>query len=435
MKKRILLLVFLMALLCGCEMRTVDKMYVPPERSDDHSSLQAVINSAIVGLEYSAPVTGENQQLVQLADLDGDDVPECLLYAKGGTDRPMHILIFSQEKDAYIHSDTIDLVGSSFDKVEYAQIDGRPGVEIVVGTQVSNQVSRSVSVFSFFKGEAEQLVTADYLNFLTVDLNSNGLADVFVLRAGPTENDRGIVELFGVNGGSLERSLELNLSETPDKLKRIRVGKLHGGESAVYVASAVDEDTLITDVFTVTEGVFTNVSLSNDSGTGIKTMRNYFVYANDIDSDGVMELPRLIPMRPIDTAWHHSVNHLVCWYSMTVTGEQIVKQYTYHNFLSGWYIHLDEALAGQISVMDLGSVCDFYIWDEGAAVKLFSVEAFTGQSRESQSSSNGFFPLYKTESTVYAARLDDGAAEYRLTQEDVIRSFYLIRERWNTGET
>lgn len=422
-------------LLCGCQMRTVDQMYAPPKRSDDFNSLQTVIQKSMTGLEYSAPVSGDNQQIVQTADLNGDGIDECLLYAKGGDDLPLHILVFSMIEEEYVHSQTIDLPGYSFDKVEYAPIDENAGMEIVVGTQVSDQVSRSVSVYGFAGKEAEQLVTEDYLNFLTVDLDTNGKSELFVIRAGSNDFDRGIVELFSVHNNVMVRSIELNMSEPADKLKRILSGKLDGGSPAVYVASAVDEDTLITDVYAIVGGVFTNVSLSNDSGTSVKTMRNYFVYADDIDSDGVMELPSLIEMRSIDMAWYGYDQNLIRWYSMAPNGEEVDKLYTYHNFLGGWYMQVDNSLAGNISVVDLGNVCDFYVWEDGSPVKVMSVHTLTGQSREAQSTAEERFVLYKAESTIYAASLDEDAARYGFTQESVLRCFHMIHENWNTGET
>lgn len=434
-RKFIVLSVLLSALLLGgCQMRTVDQMYVPPERSEDYKSLQTVINHAMNGMEYSAPISGENQQIVQMQDLDGDEVLECLLFAKGGEERSLHILIFSQQDDAYVHTDTIDVVGTAFEKVEYAQIDGKGGVEIVVGSQVSNQVSRSVSVFTLTGGEAEQLVTADYLNFLTVDLDSNSRSELLVLRAGPTEADRGIAELFSIRDGVMERSVEVTMSETADNLKRILTGRLSGGEPAVYVASAVDENTLITDIFTIADGTFTNISLSAESGTSIKTMRNFFVYADDMDSDGIMELPSLMEMRSVDTARRDSENYLIRWYSMTARGETVDKLYTYHDFIGGWYIQIGQELSAQISVVDLGNICDFYIWDGNTPVKIFSVYTLTGQSRESQSTAENRFVLHKAESVIYSAKLDDGAAKYNITQETVIRNFRLIHEHWKTGE-
>lgn len=436
MKKGLLYCFILGALLlCGCQMRTVDQMYVPPARSEDYYSLQSAISNAMGSMEYSAPISGENQQIVQMEDLDGDGIKECLLYAKGGAETPLHILIFSQIDDAYRHVDTIELVGTAFEKVEYAQFDGEPGMEIIVGSQVSDQVSRSVSVYSFAGGEAKPLIVTNYQKYLTVDLNANGKSELFVIRSGTTEADRGIVELFSIRNGVMERSVEVNMSETSDKLKRILTGQLYGGKPAVYIASAIDDNTLITDVFALVDGNFTNVSLSNDSGTSIKTMRNYFVYADDIDSDGVMELPSLTQMRSVDPTRQDMGNNLIRWYSMTDRGEEVDKLYTYHSFIGGWYLQVENGLALQLSVVDTGAACDFYLWEEDVPVKLMTLSTLTGQNRETKSTSDGSFVLYKAEKVIYAARLEEAAKNYQITEEMVVRSFHLIHENWKTGET
>ena len=82
MKKRILLICALMAalLLSGCA-RTIDELYSPPKRSEEFSRLQAAIDIAMAGLNYSAPLSGEHQQAVQMADLDGDGSDEYLVFA------------------------------------------------------------------------------------------------------------------------------------------------------------------------------------------------------------------------------------------------------------------------------------------------------------------------------------------------------------------
>ena len=57
----------------------------------------------------------------------------------------------------------------------------------------------------------------------------------------------------------------------------------------MYVASSADGKTIITDIFAIKSGEFTNISFSNESGTSVRTLRNYYVYADDIDMDGVVE--------------------------------------------------------------------------------------------------------------------------------------------------
>ncbi len=435
MKKTVLIAAVLVSLLMsGCQMRTVDEMYSPPERSQDYNNLQSAINGAMPGLAYCAPVSGENRQVVQTADLNGDGTEEFLLFARGGAERPLHILIFGTQDEEIVHLETLELLGTAFDSVEYAQMDGKSGLELIVGTQISDQVLRTVSVYSFHSGKSQQLSSANYLKFLTGDMDGDKLSELFVLRPGPTETQKGIAELYGVEKGEMVRSLEVSMSEPVGKLKRILTGQLQSGEAAVYVASAVDEDTLITDVFAVVEGVFSNVSLSIDLGTSIQTMRNYFVYADDIDADGVMELPGLMELQALENNRSVGSHNMIRWYSMNGDGTTVDKLYTYHNFLDGWYLEIEKGLAADIIVSSQPDTFDFYIDNNGTPVKLFTVHTLSGQDREAQSQQEGHFVLHRTDALIYAAHLEDGAESYGITQETVIRSFHLIHEKWKTGE-
>ena len=83
------LLLLAVMLLSGCNIRTVDKLYLLPERSDAYKNLQSLINQALSGREYSAPISGENRQSVQMVDLDGDGVDEFLLFARGSAEKPL----------------------------------------------------------------------------------------------------------------------------------------------------------------------------------------------------------------------------------------------------------------------------------------------------------------------------------------------------------
>jgi len=436
--KKYILSALLAAALClsGCSIRTVDQLYCLPKRSEDYIDLQSAIDKAMSNLEYCAPLSGENRQTVQMADLDGDVDQEYLLFAKGGTERPLRILIFDQINDTYQHTDTIESNGTAFDQVEYVQMDGQGGMEVVVGSQVSDQVLRSVSVYSLSGGAAEQLVCADYTKFLTVDLDRDSLSELFILRPGQSETDNGVAELYGVENGTMERSNEVDMSGPVDKLRRILVGKLHDGETAVYAASTVEDTALITDVYAYISGMLANVSFSNESGTSVKTLRNYYVYADDIDNDGVMELPALIPMIPLESGRSTDRQELIRWYAMKADGTEVDKMYTYHNFMGGWYMELGEQWAPRLVVSGHGNAYEFYLWNETCdqAEKLFTVYSLTGQNREEQSIQNGRFVLYKSETVTYCASIEENAGG-AITRESIIHGFHLIQQDWKTGET
>ena len=427
----------LAATLSGCVM-TVDQMYVPPRRSESYRNLQTVMDGFMRDLEYCAPTSGENQQSVQMADINGDGLKEVMVFVKGSDEHPLKILIFKLDDGEYVPLSVIEATGTAYDQVEYIQLDGEPGLELVVGRQVSDQVMRNLTVYRFSAGQPEQLLTVNYQKFLTLDMGGDGRADLFVLRPGRTENDCGVVELYSAQDGTVSRSAEVSMSQSVSKLKRIMTGSLHSGERAVFVASSVDDASIVTDVYALVNGKLTNVSMSSESGTSVKTVRNYYVYAEDIDGDGVLELPSLISMRwPGESRSVEEREHLIRWYALDSSGGETDKFYSFHNFAGGWYLQLDSLWAKQLTVTQQGSTHIFSVWNEDRteAAPVFTVYSLTGSDRDTQATEPNLFTLYRTEGVVYAAKLEKASGVYGITQEQLINSFRLIHQDWKTGET
>lgn len=433
----VLLLLGVVLLLSGCAMGSVEDMYQLPKRSEGFANLQSEIDRAMAGLEYSAPLRGEHQQIVQMADLDGDGNTEYILFAKGNSAKPLQVMIFSGNSEAYRLVDTIECSGSAFEQVEYLRMDNRPGLELVVTLRLTDQVLRSVSVYSMISGQMEQRFTVSCAKYQSCDLDDDGMRELLVMHPGEDESVNGVAELFRFVQGTVTRSAQADMSAPADKIRRIITGKLEGGVNAVFVASDVNGSAIITDVFSEVDHVFTNVSFSKESGTGVQTLRNYYVYADDIDSDGIMELPSLLSVHLPGENTSAAEQYLIRWYAMNIRGEEITKRYTYHNFIGGWYLELGENIASRVAVVQKGNSYEFVIWDEGKteASLLMTVYVLTGQKREEQAIAENRFVLYRTDSTVYAAKLEVLSGSYNLTKQDLIGAFHLIMQDWKTGET
>ncbi len=63
----------------------------------------------------------------------------------------------------------------------------------------------------------------------------------------------------------------------------------------MFIAGVYPEEGLVTDVFAFRGGSFQNVTLA-DEDRAVQTVRNYYVYATDIDTDGLIELPEFVPL-------------------------------------------------------------------------------------------------------------------------------------------
>jgi hypothetical protein len=276
-----------------------------------------------------------------------------------------------------------------------------------------------------------------YSKFVTCDLDQNGRSELMVLRPGEQETQQGMAVLYHYGAGRIERSVEMSLSESPENIRRIMQANLENGVPAIFVASAVDQDAIVTDVLTIRDNQLINIAVSDDVNTSVQTLRNYFVYAEDIDSDGVVEIPSIITMKSV-TYWNdEEEKYLLRWYSLDDNGWEYDKLFTFHNFVGGWYLQLDSSWASRITVEQFNGVYAFYLWDESyqVATPLFTVFVFTGSNRDEDAVRDGRFALYRAEGIAYSASLAEAAAEYGITEDYLIDSFRLIRQDWQTGET
>ncbi|MBE6976111.1 MAG: hypothetical protein E7439_02800 [Ruminococcaceae bacterium] len=433
----IFLLIAAVFLLSGCNMTSVNDLYCLPKRSESYTNLQNEIDKVMEGLEYSAPISGEYQQTVQMADLDGDGQEEYLLFAKGSADNPLQIFVFSRTEDDYTLLGNIKSTGSSFQQVEYVDMDKEGGLEIIVGRQISDQVARSVSVYSLRNGQFEEILKTTYTNFVCTDMDIDSKKELLLLRQGEAETHNGVAELYNLENGVLERTAQASMSRPAENIMRIMVSRLHDGLPAVYVASDAGNDAIITDVYAEVRGVFRNVTFSNETGTSIQTLRSYYVFADDIDGDGTLELPHLIDSRLPEDTIQEQRQHIVRWYAMCSDGREADKQYTYHNFVGGWYLQLRNDLALRTAFVQKGSSYEMYLWDEDftASQKLLTIHVLTGSKREEQATEQNRFVVLRTDTVVYAAELEVASATYGMSREGLINNFHLIVQDWNNGET
>ena len=180
----------------GCAAKTIDEMYALPRMSERNSNLRASIENSMEGRVYAAPISGSNQESVQTADLNGDGKEEYLIFTKSIQGEELQILVFGQLEDGhYGLLETIDCKGSSFEQVQYASIDDSPGSELIVGTQLNEKVTRTVSIYSFASGQAEKIKSMVYEKLLVCDLDGNGRSELMVIQNGDSEFSNAAVRL------------------------------------------------------------------------------------------------------------------------------------------------------------------------------------------------------------------------------------------------
>ena len=410
---RISLITLLLSLLfSGCFALDSDDFYSLPKRSKEYSDLQNAVETAMRGGSYSAPVSGANRQALQHADLDGDGQEEVLVFCKLDGERPLKVLVLKRIEESYRLICTLEGDGTAFDSVQYAQIDGEPGMEILLCRRIGEQVQQFLSVYTLRNDTAAELMSSGYHAFTTPDLDGDMLTDIFLLRAN-SEGPRAFAELYRFRDGELRKDVEASLSTAADSVKRMLIGNVAQDIPAVFVASAYDENNLITDVFAMVDDHLDNISQNDESGQSAQTVRNYYVYSTDIDNNGVIEMPNTIPLEPLAGDPTSEGQYRIVWYNLAVDGTRTDRLTTYHNFAEGWFLYLPEAWCENLSVSkepsDKGApgTCFSLRREDGSVRRLVTIYAFTGENAQAKAEADGCFLLTQRGDVCYAARAEE----------------------------
>ncbi len=447
MRKNILILMLLAmvmtGLLSGCLFKSVDELYALPKQSEEYYDLQAEIDKLMVsGVSYAAPTSGSNQQSVQLADLDGDNEDEAIVFLKYSGEKPLKAYLFDRVNDSFENIAVIEGDGSNFESVEYIQFDGEPGLELVIGRQVSEQVLQSLGVYSLEEGQLVEKLTDNYSEYKVADLDMDGNSDIFLLRFNAEERT-GVAEYYRYLDNQLQKEPEVQLSTGVASVKRIILGDVSYNNPAIFVAGLCDETTIITDVFLLEKDDLVNLSTSGATATSANAIQNYFSYATDIDNDDIIELPQpsLLPQYNPDETTEEQ--WILNWYSIYPVAYPLIKTTTYHNNASGWYLELPSAWDGKLTVTRTDGTSGvrgyvFSQWNgsqDSVPQEILTIYPYSGIDRNEQATADGKFILSEKGEITYGAQLGTAPLARALDEETVKEMFHFVHVDWNSGET
>ncbi len=433
--KKIIFLAAMLALLLSCTGclfgGSVSELYALPQMPVRYQELESRINQLIAeGAEYAAPISGSNLQPVQMIDLDSDGIEEALIFMRRSADeKPLKIYIFRMEEDSYRQAALLEGSGSAIYSISYADLTGDGLQELLVGWRAGAE-NPALTVYSLRGNEPELLLSTTYSRYV-FDSQDRGFV---LLRSGPEE--RCIAESYeATESGALQVTSTARLSCTAAELAggRVIFGYLKDEVPALFVVSlSADGSEAMTDVLRWGEDGLHNVTMS--AATGHTTENHPFrsLFPEDVDRDGVMELPV-----PADAA--EGSGELVSWVSFDERGRREVSAETYHNRQDGWYLLLPEGWREHIVVYrsELSAYetqVAFFWKDENGMRDLLRIYAFSGENRELRASREGRFRLRTQQDTVYAAELLAEAEKLQLSEDMVRAQFNLIVTEWIGGE-
>lgn len=421
--QHIIILGFLIAILSGCSPVSVSELYSLPQLPDIYIGLQSLIDSEISsGSEYSSPTRGSNRQAVQLYDLDSDGDSEAVAFFRTG-DGSLKICIYKSDDTTYSPACTISGEGSSIGRVEYADMNGDGFAELIVTWQIDGGINM-LNVYSLFDWDETVLLTADCSGFTTADMDSNSKIELLLLHY--DTDSQGYIDMYSLDSNHEMLLSSAQLSRGFDTVTRLSTGAIAGGGLALFAEGTYMESRTITDVLISDNGTLRNISAAQ---TGIShTTRSSAVYAEDIDGDGIIEVPitRKLAKQADESAEYLAFD----WFKISQDGKLTASLSTFHCYSDGWYLELDDLSGYSISIRREDNVTGKCIIVSNISgdetIDLLAIYTFTGENRYERAHSANRVFIDANDTTVYAMRILSG----ELDADAIAQSFHLIRSEW-----
>ena len=444
MKKSILLygkalfILFFILALTACATSSADDLYALPQGADEYVQLQQQLNVLLSqGAEYSPPISGNYRQAVQFEDLDKDGNDEAIVFLNmTGESKPLKVYVYQKVEDEFIKVAVIEGEGTSFESVNYIDMNNDGAKEIVVGRQISTSV-KILTAYSTKEFQMSAIINTDYIEYSPCSMTQQKGDDLFVLRNATDQNKEAVLYSFSEDG--VLTATNTRLSRGAAVISRLRTTTLEDGKSAVIVEGRLDTNMIFTDIFALSGGKLKNITIDVSTGASDETFRSYEIYCRDINSDGKVEIPYPIQ---IPSQNEGASYWLIQWYLYDSSGQRQLVMTTFSNNTDGWMLAVPDDWTEDISVRRTEYVSGeqaviFSYTGDGEEKDFLAIYTLSGENRVERAKLTGRFVLTTEAEQIYVARIFDAAIAEKLDIDaaTVRENFSIIYSEWNTGET
>lgn len=314
MKKQILRIIsFFLALTtfvlctgCSLKMQTADELMHPPRAKGIYEKIQKEFTKKIgKDVLLKSPSKGEYRSSFVLFDIDGDLKEEAFVfYAPKNAPTEIHMAFLKTNKseENFIICDVTG-AGSDVASISFSDLNGDGIREIILGWKVLND-NYILSVYKCniteSAAELSSMSNISYSAMKTADMDQDGNDEIFIITSDNTDNiTKSTARMLKMNENSISVMGETTVNSNVSGYADITVEEATDKKPLkLYVDANVGEDAMVTDiVYWDSTAKALRAPISNPPAQMRPiSYRRAKIKSQDINGDGIVEIPQLVKM-------------------------------------------------------------------------------------------------------------------------------------------
>lgn len=366
----ILLLCALVLSACASlNFQNINDLLHAPALARGQDKIQKALEDYLGGIQpqYKYPKEGGWRSPLISADLDGDGREEAMiLYSLDAA------VAESLEKSEFVYVAVLQYIDEAWQVVydeqglqtdvaslQVADLLGNGTKQLIVGYASSNLNSRTLALYTWQESVLNRIYQYDYSRYQIGDFTGRGGNDLVVVSRSDDAGSLMLNYIPTANGQFLlDTPIEpVRLDANFQSCAGIAAGMGRGGQRVLIVdgVNAVENGALSSQIVYYEDGRFYTV---DDAGfmRGETPRANPLLKANDIDGDGVVEIPKRWGRSYISTPSGEKNLEYVEWWDYTSRDEPFIKQFGIVDSERSVFIRLPDEWRGQVEVVDYGDL-------------------------------------------------------------------------------
>lgn len=365
----IALILITLMFMSGCSLRDFDTQVLirPPKPTGEKAEIQSAIEKKAgsdINLKY--PQRGEYRSaIIMYSILGGENKQAVVFYSPDDDTSSTHVMIVDKVNGTWTAVGDFSGEGDNIDKVYFADINDDGYDEIVVGWSTFSNNSNNITIYSYNGKNASSVnINNTYTDFMIKDMDNDQVPELLLLSLS-TASKPASADLLKY---SKEDNMLMSISRVgmdPDVIKYLNVtsGKINSYQNGIIIDGKKAGNV-------ITEIVYWDMKMKKlmaplydiENPKNSFALRGEAVLSEDINGDGIIDIPILKPMSDIPD----SAVYITQWaqYDTKSDTYKIVSNML-NNLDEKYYVTIPETWLDKISIKLNVSEGELLVLDTG----------------------------------------------------------------------